>query len=399
MHVVVIGGGLGGLCLAQGLRQAGCSVALYERDASPSARSQGYRIHVDARGEGALRECLPPRVHELYLSTRGQASTGLTTYSVDGPTLTEGQTFRFPPEGPEGMPRTGRAVDRLTLRETLLAGLDDVVHFGRTFTRHEVTPGGEVRAHFADGTTATGDLLVAADGVGSRVREQHLPDVGLVDTGVRWVGGRTPLDDRLRSLLPGALADRAVALRDRGTILFLAQVLFEQPPDQVAERLWPGLGLTTSGDFLMWGIIGGKDQLRSDLELSAMTGAQLHQVALAAVADGHPVTRAIVESAEPARSFFLAIRATTPVDGWPTGRVTLLGDAIHAGPVNGTGANAALRDAALLYRNLVHAERGAASLQEAVHDYEVEMLRSARATLAATDAFQGRPGALTGPRT
>jgi hypothetical protein len=107
-----------------------------------------------------------------------------------------------------------------------------------------------------------------------------------------------PLDDRLRSLLPGALADRAVALRDHGTILFLAQVLFEQPADQVAERLWPGLGLTTSGDFLMWGIIGGKDQLRSDLELSAMPGAQLHRAALAAVADGHPVTRAIVESAE-----------------------------------------------------------------------------------------------------
>ena len=30
-HVLVIGGGIGGLCLAQGLRGAGVSVAVYER--------------------------------------------------------------------------------------------------------------------------------------------------------------------------------------------------------------------------------------------------------------------------------------------------------------------------------------------------------------------------------
>jgi 2-polyprenyl-6-methoxyphenol hydroxylase-like FAD-dependent oxidoreductase len=392
MRVVVIGGGLGGLCLAQGLRQAGIGVAVYERDASPSARSQGYRIHVDARGEGALRECLPPRLLELLLATRGQPSTGLTTYVADGAALTEVETFRFPPDGPEALPRVGRAVDRLTLRETLLAGLEDVVHFGRTFTSHEVTPGGEVRAHFADGTTASGDLLVGADGVGSRVREQHLPGAALADTGVRWVGGRTVLDDRLRGMLPAALSDRAVAVRDQGTILFLAQVLFQEPPDQAAERLWPGLRFTSGRDFLMWGIIAAKDQLRPDPELSARTGPQLREVALAALAGGHPVSRAIVQAAEPAQSFFLAIRATGAVDPWPASRVTLLGDAIHAGPVNGTGANAALRDAALLCRSLVGAERGEAPLLEAVHAYEVEMLRLAAATQASLGALAGPLG-------
>ena len=44
LHVLVIGGGLGGLCLAQGLKKSGISVAVYERDRTAQFRSQGYRI-------------------------------------------------------------------------------------------------------------------------------------------------------------------------------------------------------------------------------------------------------------------------------------------------------------------------------------------------------------------
>ena len=41
--VVIIGAGLGGLCLAQGLRTAGIPVQVYERDARPGSRWEGYR--------------------------------------------------------------------------------------------------------------------------------------------------------------------------------------------------------------------------------------------------------------------------------------------------------------------------------------------------------------------
>lgn len=37
LHVLVIGGGIGGLCLAQGLKKSGMSVAVYERDAAAGA--------------------------------------------------------------------------------------------------------------------------------------------------------------------------------------------------------------------------------------------------------------------------------------------------------------------------------------------------------------------------
>ncbi|MDE1011873.1 MAG: NAD(P)-binding protein, partial [Paraburkholderia fungorum] len=42
-HVSIVGAGLGGLCLAQGLRKAGVPFDVYERDAAAESRTQGYR--------------------------------------------------------------------------------------------------------------------------------------------------------------------------------------------------------------------------------------------------------------------------------------------------------------------------------------------------------------------
>lgn len=44
LHIIIVGGGLGGLTLAQGLKKNGISCAVYEKDISRSDRLQGYRI-------------------------------------------------------------------------------------------------------------------------------------------------------------------------------------------------------------------------------------------------------------------------------------------------------------------------------------------------------------------
>ena len=44
LHVLIVGGGLGGLALAQGLKKHGISCAVYEKDLSRADRLQGYRI-------------------------------------------------------------------------------------------------------------------------------------------------------------------------------------------------------------------------------------------------------------------------------------------------------------------------------------------------------------------
>jgi 2-polyprenyl-6-methoxyphenol hydroxylase-like FAD-dependent oxidoreductase len=40
---------MGGLCLAQGLKQDGVDVEVYERDRAPSDRLQGYRLSITKR--------------------------------------------------------------------------------------------------------------------------------------------------------------------------------------------------------------------------------------------------------------------------------------------------------------------------------------------------------------
>ena len=81
LRVAVAGGGLGGLCLAQGLLKAGVDVTVYERDARLAGRRQGYRLHVDARAGLALEQCLPPESLALFQATCGDVSTRLTVVS------------------------------------------------------------------------------------------------------------------------------------------------------------------------------------------------------------------------------------------------------------------------------------------------------------------------------
>ncbi len=166
-HVIIAGGGLGGLCLAQGLKKAGVSVAVYERDRTRTDRLQGYRIHIDPRGSRALYQCLPGDLFETFDSTGGVATRAFNIVSHRLDELLHIDLTKFPVTD---LIARHRSVSRMTLRQVLLAGLDDVVHFDKRFNRYEETPDGRVVAHFDDGSSAIGDILVGADGGNSRVR-------------------------------------------------------------------------------------------------------------------------------------------------------------------------------------------------------------------------------------
>ncbi|HWF46015.1 MAG TPA: FAD-dependent monooxygenase [Bryobacteraceae bacterium] len=205
-HVAIIGGGIGGLCLAQGLKKAGISVAVYERDESVSSRPQGFRIHIDPQGSTALHQCLPENLWRIFDTTGGDFGQG---FSVATEQLQELLSIRAA-GGPVDPIARHRSISRITLRRVLLAGLEEIVHFRKRFVRYEQMPDGRINAHFEDGSTARADVLVAAEGVKSPVRKQYLPEADPVDTGVVGLGSRVPLSDGAMALAPDRLLDGPV---------------------------------------------------------------------------------------------------------------------------------------------------------------------------------------------
>jgi 2-polyprenyl-6-methoxyphenol hydroxylase-like FAD-dependent oxidoreductase len=68
LHVLIAGGGLSGLAVAQGLVKHGHTVEVFERDADLN-RKQGYYLHMNAFGGEALRAVLPDDLFALYQAT------------------------------------------------------------------------------------------------------------------------------------------------------------------------------------------------------------------------------------------------------------------------------------------------------------------------------------------
>ncbi|HEY3261882.1 MAG TPA: FAD-dependent oxidoreductase [Pseudonocardiaceae bacterium] len=131
LDVLVVGGGIGGLCLANGLVRSGISVAVYERDESAQFRNQGYRIGLKESGARALRDCLPNHLFDLCVATSIRQATRMIFMDDQ---LRPKFAKTIPPVEP-GL--AGFGVNRLTLREILLAGLDGPVHFGKLFRCYE----------------------------------------------------------------------------------------------------------------------------------------------------------------------------------------------------------------------------------------------------------------------
>jgi 2-polyprenyl-6-methoxyphenol hydroxylase-like FAD-dependent oxidoreductase len=340
MRVIVVGAGLGGLTLAQGLRRAGIDVAVYERD-GVQGRPQGVSLHFDERGMAALRACLPPEHVAMAEATMGgPREQTLSLSEVDGQLAVNGTV---------GPARPGRQVHRPLLRAVLLAGLEDSVRFGAEFTRFEERPDGTVRAWFADGSVDTADVLVGADGVGSVVRQQYLPHVRVVDTGKRMLMGATPLTALAGTGLPELIGHSATSAQTNGTMMALGVLRFSQPPVAARDQWLPALrchAVEDAEDYVMWALPVTRERL--GLATPWRRAQEL-------VADVHPTLRLVVDEAWPEVTVALRIGMIPPVHPWPASPVTVIGDAIHVAP--GFGGNLAMQDAHRLRDALVAGER------------------------------------------
>lgn len=337
MRVIVIGAGLGGLALAQGLLASGIDFDLYERDTQAEERFQGYRIGLGDEGLAGLRSCLPPRLHALLEAISGEVSGDGRLVDTDLNEL-----------GRQPAQYEGKMFDRHVLRQLLLAGLGEHVHFDKQLAAYEVRPDHTVVARFTDGTSTTGDLLVGADGMGSTVRRQLVPGVEPIDLGIHGGIGRTPLTEQMQALVPGW----STMVQGPDVQLFLGKMVFQQDPAVAAATLAPDVHLPSARSYLRWVLLvppGAKIDFPS---IEADPAVAL-DIALGVMKGWHPDLRAILEQADHNNSGIGPLKDYGPVAPWPLGSVTLLGDAAHPLPPGGNGATMALQDAALLREKLL----------------------------------------------
>lgn len=382
-QVVIIGGGTGGLCLAHGLVREGIDVAVYERDRTRRDGLHGYRVGISPDGSRALHACLPPELYATFVATCARPTRSLTFLDERLRVLlsigeAEGLEIGDDPVESE------KSVSRMTLRQVLLTGLDDIVHFDKVFSRYQVLDDGRVEALFEDGSSVVADLLVGADGTNSRVRRQLLPHARLEETGLIGVSGKAALTDEVKSLITPPLwngVSLVFAPRGYSLVSHTMEFKWDQngPKDGIgrtdAELIekWPGLLFDNTSDYFMWGFAGSRKRLPGDP--MQLRGADLVEYVLGRTTSWHPNVRRIFELSDPSATFPLSIRTSAPVEPWPTGPVTLLGDAIHTmTPGRGVGANTALLDSLLLCHQLVQARDGRLSQRDAVAAYERAMI-------------------------
>lgn len=367
-RVIVVGAGVGGLTLAQGLRRAGFDVAVYERD-DENGRPQGISIHIDERGSEAMRACLPPEQLGLAEGTMGGPRTQTHQLGeVDGELAVLSSK---PSDGTALLgARPGRQASRPVLRAALLAGLEDVVRFGAALERFEQQPDGTVTAWFSDGSTDTADLLVGADGGGSAVRGQHLPEAQRIDTGKRMLMGATPMAAIADTGLVEMIGHDPGSVQMNGSMLMaLGPLRFAEAPRAARDRWLPSLrsdAIDAAEDYVMWAMPTGKEALAE-----GETPVAVWEAAKQLAAGAHPTLLKVLDNAWPEVTFAHWIGLIPPLDPWPASSVTMIGDAIHLAP--GFGANIAMQDARRLCEALAPVAGGDRELIAAVEAYEEEL--------------------------
>jgi 2-polyprenyl-6-methoxyphenol hydroxylase-like FAD-dependent oxidoreductase len=354
-------------------------VTVFERDAVRTDGLHGYRVGIDPDGSRALHALLPKELYDTFVATKARDPKYFNMLTED---LKEVLSMEIPASSDPV--ESEKSISRMTLRQVLLTGLDDVVEFGKEFTRFE-QHGDEVTAYFADGTSATGDLLVAADGSGSRVRRQYLPQAKTEETGIVAIAGKLPITDESAKLVPPKVFEGiSIVTAPRGFACILHVMEFQWDRyghvksgiggnTEELIRRWPGLQFDNTRDYINWGLSATRDKLPANI--MELSGQELVKVALDVTPGWHPNLRRLFELTDPGTCFPVNIWTSVPLDPWKTTNVTLLGDAIHTmTPGRGVGANTALRDAVNLCRALIDVRDGRQELIPAVNEYEAKMI-------------------------
>jgi 2-polyprenyl-6-methoxyphenol hydroxylase-like FAD-dependent oxidoreductase len=165
-NIAIVGGGPGGLTLARILQMNGASVKVYERDVNRSVRVQGATLDLhDESGLNALRKA---NLMDEFKANYRPGADHMRIIDKDAKIIYEDV---FDGDDEHGRPE----IDRGPLREILLNSLQpDTVVWDCNFAAL-IPQGDAFELQFKNGTTANADIVIAADGANSKIRQYITP--------------------------------------------------------------------------------------------------------------------------------------------------------------------------------------------------------------------------------
>lgn len=382
--VIIIGAGVSGLVLAQGLKHRNIPFILYEKHSSLSSRSQGYRFRVVEEGLQALERTVSPQIWDILDKTHPAGSKPdllmLNAITAETKHVMDMGSGRCWP------------IDRPWFREVLHMGIESDVVFNKTFQSYSLLPHGII-ASFTDGTSAEGRMIIAADGIHSLIRKQFLPDLTPMDLERTVLWGRTPLNfeferrfghEHIWSKHFAAMTDPNDARR---SCLFAA-VRWPNNGDLRTVTGVPRDGmhkLSNQRNYVFWALCSENPPPNIPLE----TQDQRRQFSLEISKGWDKGFRTLFEMQEMSDPIDI-ISHTPDIPVWDTDtRITFMGDALHAmTPTGGSGGLTAIQDAAELADVLGSVDAiGEEKLTAALRAFEDGM--RARAKKAIEFSYQG----------
>ena len=335
-HVLIAGAGIGGLAAAVSLLTRGIDCDIYEQ--APDLKEVGAGLWLSVNGARVMTA--------LGLEAEIRASTIEAEERVVR-LWDSGRKWTLYKQGVSPAAHAPYVMLRAQLHRILIDAAErlkpGIIHLNRRctgFTQQDDS----VTVDFADGSQATGNILIGADGLHSKIREKAYGQIpGRFTNALAW-RGLVPMD-RLRP-----------HHRDR----IVATWIGPNAHVSAYPARWQDADLMT---------FSGQVE-RSDWQLESWSETGTVAECVKDFAGWHEDIVEIIENTESLHKWGLFVRE--PLKQWTTGRVTLLGDACHSMvPYLGQGVNMALEDALVLARCI---QSHAGDAETALKRYEAERL-------------------------